>query len=268
MKTKFLFSDRSGQQGFSLIEVMIALGVFLTLLIGGTFKFREMRQKMNSIRMTQSADVLASRIRDLAKSYAAFEYALTKHSGGVITRCFKNDASPCTSKSTAVFNLYMLGSTTPYTGNTVYYNMDGNTCLPSSSSCTLQVRTQVQAFCLPGDTCDKAIQPVIIIEVYDTRPEPDRLLRTQTADVLVDAREQVQSLDMQCPSGSIMKGVGLDGNAICDTIASVQYADEATLATIAVTPSSCTGNPAVINDLLFVSGIDKAGNLICTPKFW
>ncbi|MGE0172403.1 MAG: hypothetical protein AB7T49_06450 [Oligoflexales bacterium] len=261
-KTKLWAED-----GFSLIEVTIALGVLLTLLVGGTMKLREIRGKMDSVRLWQTADVLANRIADLSKSQKGFDYSAAKSSNKVVKDCWRNMGADCTSKSIALdFDLYMLNSPDPYTGNEVYYNMDGNSCVPPKPNCILQVHTHAQFFCLPGSTCPKASQPVVLIEVYNAKTK--KLLRKVSSDVQMDYREQIVNLSLTCPTGRIMKGIGLDGKAICDPVSGVTYADAATFPPLDIKPTSCTGDPAVVNDLKFVSGIDKDGNLICTAKFW
>ncbi|NRA68502.1 MAG: prepilin-type N-terminal cleavage/methylation domain-containing protein [Pseudobacteriovorax sp.] len=155
-------------QGFSLIEVIIALGIL------GLVSFGVMRIIDSSLVMTRSSSKILA-----TSTLGEWAYEMSRNAGNLTYSAGQslpvNDPFAeyylnrnCQINQTGSFNLYRVGGLTPTAGdqlNPVRYMEKGTRCLVNEPGCNIELRAFFTPKCYNEDACAQAEYLVIRVDL-------------------------------------------------------------------------------------------------------
>ena len=215
---------RIRNQGFSLIEVLISLGIVSAMMLALVELFTSSTKSIVTARATLSRDYLVSLVQMYLTSGAAMSNSLTLAANADLIQCVDGtpNANGCNSASTYSFTLLPPYGTTPVTGTTVspaYYDASGAPCTPPSNLCILQATTTFTANCPGGTPTCTTAQSLNITYQIGLVPGAQlnmwgRLANKSTT--IVRNVLDVSNGTVSCPVGKVVTGLNSDGSLICN----------------------------------------------------
>lgn len=258
---------RCRESGFSLLEMMLAVGLLGFLSSGFVIKLKAMRDSLNNNAAIMARDALESSISAMVRNPDLVRYSLEKAGASALLSCLKGETL-CKDGVNMQLPLFREGQPKPFTGADVYYDKNGSLCAERCPG--FRFSTVVTARCVvDGSTCTKPSYVLVVGRITDSTS--GTLLRelVQEVDEVVD--KKLSELSLQCPlNDSLIYGIGLNGDALCTPLADIVLKGPAaeTPGASSLQASDCRTNNQSASDQFFVSAIDASGKVSCAPKFW
>lgn len=167
-------NPRGNSSGFSLVQMLVGIGVSSILLTGFLSYFSNVQNQMQRDRLMATRDHLLRQVQASLFNPKSYSYTIGRNDqiNKSLAICLFGDQSnpenpaQCEALAAAAlpndqgFALYSPGATTPVSGpkgQPAYFNLDGQNCTgPEAEKCPLQVETWFQASCSVGAACGKA----------------------------------------------------------------------------------------------------------------
>ena len=261
--------SHGSQQGFSLIETVIALGLLTAIAGGVALKMDSIKSHMEQTEQIMALDNFERQLIDLFIDFETIKHSVRFSSNNSLKNCFFSETSPCQDNQRYGVNIRLEGTREALTGPQVYYDRMGNRCAAKCEG--MRVITSIIVRCSVGTSCP---QPDHVVVQYDlVKTGDDKILRQDFIEANQFNEGKFPNINISCPSqDQILRGIGIKGQPLCVSRNTVSFVDDKggkLKGQIDVQPKDCTAfNQDQNKDQYFISGISKTGELLCGERFW
>jgi prepilin-type N-terminal cleavage/methylation domain-containing protein len=263
--------NRDPQEGFGLVEVLIALAILSVSIAAVTTKVKQAQILLAESSRLMALDALEASIIDFQQDPRVLNYSVQKGTNAYLKSCILQ-LGTCISGRGFALDLYRTGDSQAMTGMSVRYDAQGAPCQTTDCKSTFSYRTIVFPSCALTTTCSGPDFVLIRTDVLRVDRSPPKLVRSLVREVERYRDKKFPQLQLTCPnSGEVLRGIGLGGQALCVPLASLVYRDakgDILNPQLSVTPRDCQSFDASIQDQHFLQAIGSEGALTCAPRFW
>jgi prepilin-type N-terminal cleavage/methylation domain-containing protein len=261
---------KSGQRGFSLLESLIAMAIFAITIVVSSYQVETGKGLILDMQKRFTVDSMESFIIDALSQPDIIKASMIKmKKSSAIRKCFFG-SSICHHRDSAQINMYMFGDKRPFTGTykrMVNYDRSGKLCRAGKPCIGFAIATNIFTYCAGTKTCEKPAHIAIEYTIYSKRRKLGRKLRHGTVEQINDKSDAFKNIEISCRKGSFLRGIGMNGKAMCVSQDDLVYEDGKT-AEIEIKPVDCRKLNKERSDQFFVKEITKKGSLVCSPKTW
>jgi prepilin-type N-terminal cleavage/methylation domain-containing protein len=261
---------KSKQRGFSLIEVVIALG-FLTVIAGGVMlKVDSIQNHIRTSERLLALDSLERSLMQMVSDRQTILYSADQSSQTALKNCLLSDNALCQDGAAYRLPLYLPGQETPFTGAQVFYDYQGNRCQGDCPG--FRVITFITVQCASGNQCAQPAHSTVRYDIFHHDQGKNQKVRRDFVDVRRYANGKFPGLSISCPSEQqILRGIGINGRPLCVNLSEVELYDEEgkkLSGKIDVKPVDCSSTATGPDDQNVIVGISPGGELQCAERFW
>ncbi len=269
MNRLFLSRRLLDQQGFSLMETVIALGILAAIASGVAVKMDNIKSHMEETEQIMALDNFERQLIDLLSDFETIKHSVRLSNRSALKACFFSETVSCQDEQKALVNIRLEGTRQALTGPRVYYDLQGNRC---QSACEgLRVISSVIVRCSTGKLC---AQPDNVISRYQiVRTSDKKVMRDDYIEADQFSNGQFPNINISCPSrDQVLRGIGVKGQPLCVSRSTISFVDDVggqLTGQIQVKPKNCSDlNQDPNQDQNFIVGISASGELLCAPRFW
>ncbi len=220
-------SQKNPNRGFSLVEILVALGIMAGLMLGIVTLVENTNKSSMATRLSLTRDRLTNLVTLYVSRTAALKNSLTHANNSYFERCVNSNiagTTDCTAGTTYALTLLEPVGTNIFAGTTAApsrYDANGAPCAAVSNGCPLEVITSFVAVC-PGATavCDQAqsLQVTYLVRKSPALTSPPTWIGTiadRTATITKTSAE-ILGAATSCPTGKCVIGIYPDGSVQCE----------------------------------------------------
>jgi hypothetical protein len=259
--------QRTGQSGATLLELSIAAAILLAVVAAITVQAQSVKKSFQATSRLMALDAFEASISNFLSDKHIIRYSVQMIGSGALKGCILNGTS-CTSAMAQIMPLFREGQKEPFTGKNTLYDYNGLLCKGECAG--YYVETRVSPRCLSAGSCVGPDYVLVEANIYETGGK--KPIRRIAQEMERSRDGMFPGLQLQCPTGdSVLRGIGIRGEPLCVPRTDMVFLDAAkgTLPkTLQVTPLDCQGLNQKGSDQFFISGLNAAGQLSCSPRFW
>jgi prepilin-type N-terminal cleavage/methylation domain-containing protein len=254
------------QQGFSLIETLISLGILSVVGAGVLTKVKTIKHSLQETSRVMSMDALEAGLGNYMRSRSIIYYSANKSTNGQLKNCFNQGL--CSNGQGFEVPLYIEGVKDSLTGPDVTYDESGTVCEKACKG--FQIITTLRPSCSKANTCNG---PDFVSVEAEVRSSVDRkTIRRFAYDMQKYTGSTFPGLSLSCKdSNSVLRGIGLQGEPLCTPksgIVLMNSENKPVSTNLTITPQDCSLADKKAEDQTHVAGYQKDGKIICAPRFW
>ncbi len=258
-------------QGFTLIEILIALAVLGISVSAVAVKMRQAQGVLNETNRLMALDALEASITAFEEDPRVLNYSIEKATNSYLKSCVLQ-RNTCTQGKGFALDLYRVGDSAPMTGNSVRYDAQGKPCAPGPCQAAFSYRTIVFPSCARTATCSGPDYVLLRTDLLRLDRNPPKLVRSFVREVERSRDQKFPGIQLNCKdSSNVLRGIGLGGEALCVPLSTLSYADDQGQAlpqNLQVPPVDCRTLDQNTGDQHYIQALDKNGKLSCANRFW
>lgn len=257
------------QKGATLVEILVAAAFLGIIVVAGVLQMRNINTVKAALQRGQAIDVIEHSTRALFAREDVLKASADKSSSTKLKQCLNGNG--CNNGASYNVDMYLPNQSKPFAGQNVTFDVSGSPCNMASGGCRGVYRqpTRITTRCASGGSCTSASNVSVSFAIVDIKS--GKTLRTDVVDRRLATKTQLGGASLSCPSGQILRGIGMNGEALCTKLSNVQYEDAKSgqvSINIKVQPSDCRDKNTTADDQYFVAGYDKNGVVQCKAKDW
>ncbi|WP_141734405.1 hypothetical protein [Oligoflexus tunisiensis] len=257
----------AGQSGATLLEVCIASAILAAVIAAVTVQVQSVKKSFQATSRLMALDAFEASLGNFLSDKHIIEHSIQMAGSSALKGCILN-ATHCSPSMAQTMALYREGQKEPFTGRSVFYDYNGQLCKGRCPG--YFVETRVTPRCISAGTCTGPDYVLVEANIHETGSKKPIRKIAQEVERFRDGL--FPGLQLQCPGGnSVLRGIGIRGEPLCVPRSDIVFLDgnKATLPqTLQVAPLDCQGLNQKISDQFFISGLNAAGQLSCSPRFW
>ena len=260
---------QSKSSGLTIVEALIGIGFLSSMVAGLGIYAKNLKDNIRKTEIGQVADTIEIGIRGILQREDVLVNTLKKQGNTALRNCVLRSTSNCRHNKVYKVDFYMLGTKKPFTGSKVLYTDGADPCFKPGCG-DYQIQTSLRTRCMDGKT--RCPRPGYITIRYDIKKRGvAKAIRSDYVEHVANLDQKFPKLDINCPRGQVLRGIGTAGDPICVRVEDVIMFDENNSAqqipkNLSVKTKDC--RVAGSDKQYFVSAISDTGEVICSEHSW